>query len=189
MLTHANLMANAVHTQLSQPLLPDDRYLTMAPMFHAAGVYTALVLPWVGATNVIVPGFDPDAVLDIIATDAITCAIAVPTMLAALVERQHADPRDMTGLRWLSHGASPVAVEVLRRAAALFCCELIHAYGATELSPLASVFRHEERLPRRTPSEELRPARDRRRTAHHRRRRPASPQRRLSARSSSAGRT
>ena len=31
MLTHANLMANAVHTQLSRPLLPDDRYLTMAP--------------------------------------------------------------------------------------------------------------------------------------------------------------
>lgn len=145
MLTHANLMANAVHTQLSQPLLPDDRYLTMAPMFHAAGVYAALVLAWIGATNVIVPAFDPDAILDIIADDAITCAIAVPTMLAALVERQHADPRDMTGLRWLSHGASPVAVEVLRRADALFGCELIHLYGATELSPLATVFRHEER--------------------------------------------
>ena len=48
MLTHANLMANAVHTQLGQPLVADDRYLTMAPMFHAAGVYAALVLPWVG---------------------------------------------------------------------------------------------------------------------------------------------
>ena len=66
MLTHANLMANAVHTQLGQPLVADDRYLTMAPMFHAAGVYAALDLPWVGATNVIVPAFDPDAVLDLI---------------------------------------------------------------------------------------------------------------------------
>jgi len=145
MLTHANLMANAVHTQLSQPLLADDRYLTMAPMFHAAGVYTALVLPWVGATNVIVAGFDPDIVLDVIAGEAITCAIAVPTMLAALVERQQTDPRDVSSLRWLSHGAAPVAVDVLRRAAALFDCELIHSYGSTELSPLATVFRHEER--------------------------------------------
>ena len=90
------------------------------------------------------PGFDPDAVLDLIADDAITCAIAVPTMLAALVERQDADPRDVSSLRWLSHGASPVAVEVVRRAATLFGCELIHLYGATELSPLATVFRHEE---------------------------------------------
>ena len=97
-----------------------------------------------GASNIIVPAFDPDAVLDLIAERRITCAIAVPTMLAALVERQAADPRDVSSLRWLSHGASPVALEVLRRAAELFGCELIHLYGATELSPLATVFRHEE---------------------------------------------
>ena len=144
MLTHANLMANAVHTQLSQPLEADDRYLTIAPMFHAAGVYCALVLPWVGAANVILPGFEPAASLDVIEREAITCAIAVPTMLAAMCETQAASPRDVTTLRWLSHGASPVALEVLRRADALFGCELIHLYGATELSPLATIFRHEQ---------------------------------------------
>jgi long-chain acyl-CoA synthetase len=144
MLTHANLMANAVHTQLAQPLFDDDRYLTMAPMFHAAGVYSALVLPWVGACNVVLPAFDPAAVLDTIAAESVTCAIAVPTMLAAMCETQAASPRDVASLRWLSHGASPVALEVLRRAADLFGCELIHLYGATELSPLATVFRHEE---------------------------------------------
>jgi long-chain acyl-CoA synthetase len=144
MLTHANLMANAVHAQIGQPLQEDDRYLTMAPMFHAAGVYAAMALAWVGGTNSIVPAFDPDAVLDLIAEQRITCAIAVPTMLAALVERQVAEPRDVSSLRWLSHGASPVALEVLRRAADVFGCELIHLYGATELSPLATVFRHEE---------------------------------------------
>ena len=37
------------------------------------------------------------------------------------------------------------ALEVLRRADELFGCELIHLYGATELSPLATIFRHEER--------------------------------------------
>jgi long-chain acyl-CoA synthetase len=146
MLSHANLMANAVHTQLAQPLVAADRYLTMAPMFHAAGVYSALVLPWVGSTNVIVPGFEPGAVLDTIEDEKITCAIAVPTMLAAMCETQHASPRDVSSLTWLSHGASPVALEVLRRADELFGCELIHLYGATELSPLAAVFRHEEKF-------------------------------------------
>lgn len=144
MLTHANLMANAVHTQLAQPILADDRYLTMAPMFHAAGVYSALVLPWVGACNVILPAFDPATALDTIDAESVTCAIAVPTMLAAMCETQAAVPRDVSSLRWLSHGASPVALEVLRRAFDLFGCELIHLYGATELSPLATVFRHEE---------------------------------------------
>lgn len=144
MLTHANLMANAVHTQLAQPILGDDRYLTMAPMFHAAGVYAALTLVWVGAANVVQPAFEPNRTLELIETEGITCAIAVPTMLAAMIEAQAANPRDTSTLRWLSHGASPVALEVLKRADELFGCELIHLYGATELSPLATIFRHED---------------------------------------------
>ncbi len=145
MLTHANLMANAVHTQLAQPLLDDDRYLTMAPMFHAAGVYAALAIVWVGAANVVLPAFDPEACLDLIAAEGVTCAIAVPTMLAAMIESQASSPRDVSSLRWLSHGASPVALEVLKRGLEEFGCELIHLYGATELSPLATIFRHEDR--------------------------------------------
>lgn len=144
MLTHANLMANAVHTQLDQPLASDDRYLTMAPMFHAAGVYAALALVWVGAANVVLPAFDPAAALDLLAAEGVTCAIAVPAMLAAMVEVQASSPRDVGTLRWLSHGASPVALEVLKRALELFDCELIHLYGATELSPIATIFRHED---------------------------------------------
>lgn len=144
MLTHANLMANAVHTQLGQPFTTDDRYLTIAPMFHAAGLYEALAVPWVGACNVIQPAFDPGAALDLVAAEAITGMIAVPTMLAALNETQAAAPRDVSSLKWISHGASPAALEVLRRSADLFGCELIHLYGATETAPLATIFRHEE---------------------------------------------
>ncbi len=146
MLTHANLMANAVHTQLAQPLLEDDRYLTMAPMFHAAGVYAALSIMWIGAANVVQPAFEPGQTLDLIEGEGITCAIAVPTMLAAMLEAQAARPRDTGTLRWLSHGASPIALELLKRSDELFGCELIHLYGATELSPLATIFRHEDRF-------------------------------------------
>jgi len=144
-LTHANLMANAVQTQMAQPLIRTDRYLTMAPMFHAAGVYSALAVMWVGAANIVQPAFDPSTTLDLIESERITCAIAVPAMLAAMVETQSSDPRDVSSLRWLSHGASPIALEVLKRAYDLFDCELIHLYGSTELSPLATIFRHEDR--------------------------------------------
>lgn len=146
MLTHANLMANGVHAQIGQPFESDDRYLTMAPMFHAAGLYQVVSELFVGASNVIIPGFDPGVALDVIESERITCAIAVPTMLAALNEAQAASPRDVSSLRWISHGASPCAVEVLRRAHDLFGCELIHLYGATETAPLATLMRHEEQL-------------------------------------------
>lgn len=145
-LTHGNLMANAVHTQLAQPFVVDDRYLTIAPMFHAAGLYEALAVPWVGAANVILPGFDPATALDTITSESITSLIAVPTMLAAMNETQAAEPRDTSSLSWISHGASPAALEVLRRASQLFKCELIHLYGATETAPLATIFRHEDQF-------------------------------------------
>ncbi len=144
MLTHANLMANAIHTQLAQPLNADDRYLTMAPMFHAAGLYSALALPLVGGANVILPGFDPSTALDAIEQHSITGAIAVPTMLAAMCETQATDPRDVSSLSWISHGASPITLEVLRQADRLFGCELIHLYGTTETAPIAATFRHEQ---------------------------------------------
>lgn len=144
MLTHANLMANAVQVQLGQPLETDDRYLTIAPMFHAAGVYCALSLIWVGGSNIVLSAFDPGTSLDLIEAEGITCAIAVPAMLAAMVEAQAAKPRDVSSLSWISHGASPIALEVLKRADMLFGCELIHLYGATELSPIATIFRHED---------------------------------------------
>jgi long-chain acyl-CoA synthetase len=146
MLTHQNLMANAVHTQLAQPMLEDDRYLTMAPMFHAAGVYNAMANIWVGAANIVLPAFDPGAVLDLIVEERITSAIAVPSMLAAMIEAQRTQPRDVSTLRWISHGASPIALETLKAADELFKCELIHLYGATELSPLATIFRYEDRF-------------------------------------------
>lgn len=144
MLTHQCLAANGVHTQLAQPMLTDDRYLTMAPMFHAAGVYNALSNIWVGAANVVLPGFDPGVVLDTITAENITSAIAVPSMLAAMIETQRVEPRDVSSLRWISHGASPVALETLKSAKEVFGCELIHLYGATETSPLATIFRHED---------------------------------------------
>jgi long-chain acyl-CoA synthetase len=50
-------------------------------------------------------------------------------------------------MRWIAHGGSPIATEVLRRVhTAIPTAELIEVYGATELSPLATVERHEEEL-------------------------------------------
>jgi long-chain acyl-CoA synthetase len=68
-------------------------------------------------------------------------------MIAAIVEEQLARPRRVESLRALSHGGSPIATEVVRRAHIAFPnAELIHLYGATETAPLATGLRHEEKL-------------------------------------------
>jgi long-chain acyl-CoA synthetase len=119
----------------------------MAPMFHAAGSVAVLASVWVGGRQVILPAFDPVTALDEIAAEQITITLGVPTMIAALAEEQLARPRQVRTVRSISHGGSPIATEVVRRAHAAFPrAELIHLYGATELAPLATALRHEETL-------------------------------------------
>ena len=147
MLTHRNLMANTVHWLVAMQQGPEDAFLIMAPMFHAAGSVAVLATVWVGGRQVILPGFDPVAALDTIAAERITITLGVPTMIAALAEEQLARPRSVETVRSIGHGGSPIATEVVRRAHAAFPrAELAHLYGATEMAPLATALRREEHL-------------------------------------------
>jgi len=96
---------------------------------------------------VIVPAFSPAVALDLIESERITATLGVPTMVAAMVEEQRVNPRDISSLRYFTHGGSPIALEVVKRAAELFpSAEFVHLYGATETAPLATALRHEETL-------------------------------------------
>jgi long-chain acyl-CoA synthetase len=147
MLSHRNLIANTTNWLIATQQGPEDSYLVMAPLFHAAGSLAVLATVWIGGCQVIIPGFDAAAALDAIAAAGVTMSLGVPTMIAALAEEQLVRPRQVDSLRSLSHGGSPIATEVVRRAHAAFpSAELIHAYGATETAPLVTLLRHEERL-------------------------------------------
>ena len=145
MLSHRNLIANTFHWMAAVPQLPDDVYLVMAPLFHAAGSNSVLGSIWMGSTQVPLPAFDPAEALEQIQRHAVTMTLGVPTMLAAMAEEQHARPRQAGTLRGIAHGGSPIATEVIKRTHTAFpSAELIEVYGATELSPLATTLRHEE---------------------------------------------
>ena len=146
MLTHANLIANTYNSQMLSPVEPGDVYQIIAPLFHAAGSNSVLQCIYQGVLQVIVPAFNPGATLDQIEAEHVTSTLGVPTMLAAQVEAQLTEPRDVSSLRVYGHGGSPVATEVLRRAVKAFPeTEFVHLYGATETSPLLTGFRHEQR--------------------------------------------
>jgi long-chain acyl-CoA synthetase len=96
---------------------------------------------------VVQPVFNPAETLDLIASEHVTVSLGVPTMIAAMTELQLVEPRDVSSLRFLAHGGSPIATEVVRRARQAFPnAELCHAYGATETAPLATMLRNEHGL-------------------------------------------
>jgi long-chain acyl-CoA synthetase len=145
MLSHRNLLANATGYQQMLPMSDEDVYLVVAPMFHAAGSCSVLQCLYLGVKQVLVPRFTPGEVLDAIEREGVTHTLAVPSMLAAMAEEQLVRPRKVGSLRAIAHGGSPVAIQVLKRAKEAFpAAELVELYGATETSPLVTVFRHEE---------------------------------------------
>jgi acyl-CoA synthetase (AMP-forming)/AMP-acid ligase II len=144
-LTHRNVVANSFHKTLACRLQPSDVFLCFAPFFHVAGTAPVLSLVWLGGTLVVLPAFDPAAVLDTIAAHGITVAMPVPTMLAALTDEQAARPRDVSSLRMLGHAGSPITTAVIRRAHATFPgAELMQFYGATETAAIVTCMPHEE---------------------------------------------
>jgi long-chain acyl-CoA synthetase len=145
MLTHGNLLANAHSFMACWPFDPTTRWLVVAPMFHAAGTIGTLATVWAGGRHVVLGGFDPATFLDTVERERVTATLVVPTMMAAIADEQLRRPRDVGSLRFLSHGSSPVATDILRRTRSAFAqTELLHIYGTTETSPIITLLPREE---------------------------------------------
>ena len=143
--THRSLVASALHFMATWPFDRQTRWLVASPMFHTGGIIGTLATVWAGGTHIIMPRFDPDLAIDLIEREAVTHTLLVPTMLAAAAQAQLARPRDVSSLRYLSHGASPISAETLRRARQAFPgAELLHVYGTTEATPITTLLPHEE---------------------------------------------
>jgi long-chain acyl-CoA synthetase len=145
--THRSLVSSGLHFMATWPFDRQTRWLVASPMFHTGGIIGTLATVWGGGTHVIMPRFDPGLALDLIEREAVTHTLLVPTMLAAAVQAQLDRPRDVGSLRYLSHGASPITAETLKRTRQAFPrAELLHVYGTTESTPVTTFLPHEERI-------------------------------------------
>ena len=139
MLTHANLVANAKHMLIETHYDREDRYLHAGPMFHLADGASTYAITWVGGTHVIVPSFDPELVAQTIEDEQITVTVLVPTMINLLVSKVASGEQDLSSLRAVLYGGSPMPAELQRAAAEVVECEWVQAYGMTEAAPIVTM--------------------------------------------------
>ena len=144
MLTHRNMLSNIAHSEGVYKYLPTDVYLHSAPMFHLADGAAVFSNTARGATQAFIPRFDPKNVLETIARERISLALFVPTMINFLLQEPDLASYDLSSLRHITYGASPIAPEVLRRAMKIFGCDFGQGYGLTEASPLLTVLTAED---------------------------------------------
>jgi len=140
-ISHANFITSALGAQATYPTMrPGGRLLHAAPMFHLADLGAWIMQSMVGGTDVILPAFDPVAVLKTIEEHGVTSALLVPTMIQMLADHPDAPNHDLSSLRSVIYGASPISTAVLDRAMKCFSsAEFTQAYGMTELSPMATL--------------------------------------------------
>jgi long-chain acyl-CoA synthetase len=109
-----------------------DRSLLGVPGFHVGGIWWAAQGLRAGVTNVVVPAFDSQHVVEVIRTLRITTTCVVPAMLRMLVDEPGAGPADFASLRKVVYGGSPISDVLLARCLRTFGCELAQIYGLTE---------------------------------------------------------
>jgi acyl-CoA synthetase (AMP-forming)/AMP-acid ligase II len=123
-------------------MVPGGRYLHAVPMFHLAGGTSWVARNTVGGTHVIVPGFTPSGVARAIERHRVTDLGLVPTMVQMLVDSPDIAGVDLSGVRNLLYGASPISESVLERAAQRMpAVDFTQAYGMTELAATTTLLR------------------------------------------------
>ena len=130
--TQATYAAVCNNTSINLPDVgPDDVMLHAASLFHASGCF---VLPyWMkGACSAVLARFEPKEFLDAIVSWRATSIHVVPTMLAMLLAQPDIAKRDLSSVRTILYGASPMPLPVIKRAIELWGPRFIQYYGQTE---------------------------------------------------------
>ncbi len=142
-LTHANITCNAMQSWLDLGQRPHgtDRVLGVLPLFHVFALNSVMIVGVMTASEMILlPRFELDQVLAVIASARPTMFPAVPTIYTALLAAADAaaKPVDMGSIQLCMSGGAPLPAEVRTRFMALTGCWLMEGYGLSETSPVVS---------------------------------------------------
>jgi long-chain acyl-CoA synthetase len=138
-------MLNTYHVTMTFQSTRHDVVLIQTPMFHAASMFSVLGGPAAGAHTVIVPLFDPKAVMAAVETYKPTTTVMVPTMIGMTMAHPEFRPSGLGGLSNLIYGASPMPQALLEKVLALYPdTNVWQGYGMTECSSVLTLLGPEE---------------------------------------------
>lgn len=125
---------------------PEEVNLVCMPLFHIAGVNVGLLGLIFGCTNVILKDVDPQVILDLIERHKINLMLIVPAVILFLTLQPDIRTRNLSSVRSVIYGASPISDEVLTTAQDIFDCDFIQVYGLTETTGAATSLPPEDHL-------------------------------------------
>ena len=171
--THRNHVANALNVAClgranalasGRPASTRPGTLLAYPMFHIAGLNGLYGAVLSGATLALLHHWDPDEALRLIATERLTNASGVPSVLRDVVELAVEHPEETASLTRVAMGGAPIPPSLVRRVATGLAgrASAANGYGATETTSAvcantgADYAAHPDSVGRPVPGTELR---------------------------------
>ncbi|TPX00502.1 long-chain fatty acid--CoA ligase, partial [Schumannella luteola] len=134
-LTHGNLTWNALNVLADYDVVSTDRALMVSPLFHVASLgMGCLPVLAKGATLLLEERFVPGDALRTIERERATSISGVPTTFQLMVEAPEWATADLSSLRLMTCGGSPVPARV-REAYEARGLHFSGGYGMTESAP------------------------------------------------------
>ncbi len=147
MRTHRHEWTNMMTSALEIGIRHDDCALLLFPFYH---ITFADSLRHILMANTIVirkeGSFDPDQVLKLISDEKVSVCQFVPTMINAILQLEDVNKYDLSHFRLLIYAASPMPLELLKKALATFKCGFAQFYGQTETGPCTTVLLPEDHV-------------------------------------------
>jgi long-chain acyl-CoA synthetase len=147
MTTHEAFLSNSetCHRVVSLPRDGSIRNLVSVPLFHVTGCNSQL-LPTceTGSTTVIMPAFEVQAFLKIIAEERINLMASVPAIYWFAISQPNFHELDTSRVGWLSYGGAPIAPDLVGRIMEAFPNARVgNGFGLTETASVATFLPHE----------------------------------------------
>jgi long-chain acyl-CoA synthetase len=139
MLTHRNLLANAMQTRawIPQAREGEEMVLCVAPFFHAYGLTVGMNFPLLAAASmVLLPRFKAQDVVKTIRRYHPTIFPGIPTMYLAVMREAGKHPEDLKSIKYCISGAAPLPAQVQADFEAITGGRLVEGYGLSEASPV-----------------------------------------------------
>ncbi|GAC1435986.1 MAG: long-chain fatty acid--CoA ligase [Ktedonobacteraceae bacterium] len=139
MLTHRNLLANAMQTRWWTPKAreAEEICLCVAPFFHSYGATVGMNLSiYAAATMVLVPRFNASDIVKLIRQYHPTLFPGIPTMYLALLREVGKHTDYLGSVKYCISGAAPLPAKVQTDFEHVTGGKLVEGYGLSEASPV-----------------------------------------------------
>ena len=134
-----------------QKTVPGEIALLAMPCFHISGTGTGLGTMFNGSKAIVLPEYDPSQALDLIENYNISKIFMVPAAIQILLNHPRVHEVDFSNLKYITYGASPIPLELMKQAMEVLGCGFVQMYGMTETSGTIVTLNPEDHVPEGSP--------------------------------------